>query len=242
MIALGAVKMNRLGFFVLAGLMAVMPCSKTSGAELQGDWPLDCSLSNQSTEGRLKLVPYSPSGRLFLTNGCFEAGSLKMEDMALTTNPFLSAAKGVTVTGWFNLAELEMGFSATAPYTLFFLLNSANPDSQFVFRIVDGKLGAYSKSANKNLKTDFLVQKDEWTFFALVLTEESVSVYQNGYKPAIIPLECEDQYDRFYIGASNARAGRSFKGRMKNLKLYSGVLNATEIKDLYKEESLPANP
>ena len=234
--------MNGLGFFVLAGLMALMPCSKTYGAELQGDWPLDSSLINQSTEGWLRLVPYGPSGRLFLTNECFEAGSLKMEDMALTTNPFLSAAQGVTVTGWFNLAELEMGFSATAPYTLFFLHNSTNLNSQFVFRILDGKLGAYSKSANKNLKTDFMVQEDEWTFFALVLTEESVSVYQNGYKPEIIPLECEDQYDRFYIGASNARAVRSFKGRMKNMKLYSGVLNAAKIKDLYQKESSPANP
>lgn len=234
--------MKRFEFFLLAGLLAVMPCSKTNGAELQGDWPLGNSLMNQSDGGWLKLVPYGPSGRLALSHEYFAGGSLKMGGVALTTIPFLSAVKGVTVTGWFNLAELEMGFSATAPHTLFFMHNSANLDSQFVFRILDGKLVAYSKSAKKNLKTDFMVQEDEWTFFALVLTEESVSIYQNGYKPEVIPLECADQYDRFYIGAVNAKAGRSFKGRMKNMKLYSGGLNAAEIKDLYAKECSPANP
>lgn len=210
-------------------------------AALLGCWPLNSSLVNEASS-QLKIIPYGASGRLTPASEWFEGGSLRMEGMALTTLPDLNTATGITITGWFSLNEIEMGFSKTAPETLVFLLNSSNPNEMFVFRILDGKFSAFSKTENKNLKTDFLIQEDEWTFFALVFNGNSVAIHQNGYTPTTIPLRNSEQYDRLYFGATSGAGDRALNGKMRDLRLFSGVLDAGAIKGIYESGLSAAGP
>ncbi|MEI8205620.1 MAG: LamG-like jellyroll fold domain-containing protein [Kiritimatiellales bacterium] len=225
----------KISVFSILSALAIVMLSEVQGAEMLGSWPLSDSLESQS--GSLRINAYSRGQKISLEPKNFIGGAIKLGDVALFATPSLAVSNGITVTGWINPDKVEMGFSQTAPHTLINLYDSKQANvANFIFRILDGKLSAFNAASKKNISTTFLAPTEQWSFFAFVLTPEAVHIYLNSYPAQVVSLENADRYDRFFVGAMNPAALRSYQGLMKNVKLYEGTLGAEEIKGLYESE------
>jgi hypothetical protein len=228
--------MKRFSFVWVLFVIAIMSGRAVNGAELIAHWPLEQSLEN--TVGRLRLDPYGEGKKLSERNANFKEGAIELGEITLFTPLDLDVADSITVTGWINPKEIEMGFSETAPHSLIFFYDSKNrKDTQFIFRILDGKLGAFNATPAKNIFSSFMAPPEEWSFFAFVLTKEAVDIYLNEYPPQTTPISNTFKYDRIFIGALSPDLMRPYRGLIKNVRLYKGALSAEEVGEVYKTES-----
>ncbi len=199
-------------------------------------WPLTNSLENAVST--LTLDPYSDGSRLSADAMSYQDGAARLGDVTLFGTPMLDVTEGVTVTGWVKPDTIEEGFSKTAPHTLICFYDSKDRGkTQFLFRILDGKLNAFNATPAKNIFSSFAAPVDEWSFFAFVLKSDAVDIYLNHYPPQTTAISSSYQYDRIYIGAMSTGLARPYRGLMKNLRLYSGALDAGDVREIYKAES-----
>ncbi len=227
--------MRRVVWMLLGLLSAVAASCCAEDAKLYAQWALENSLEN--TAGAVRLNPYGGGKKLAACEASFADGAAVLGDITLFGTPDLDVAEGITVTGWIKPHEIEEGFGATAPHTLIYFYDSTNrSETQFVFRILDGKLGAFNATPAQNIYSSFAAPVDEWSFFAFVLNQDAVDIYLNEYPPQTTAMNSRFRYDRIYIGAMNTKLLRPYRGQIKNVRLYKGVLKAEDVRDIYKSE------
>lgn len=209
---------------------------RAEDTQLYAQWPLTNSLF--SSAGAVNLFPYGGGVKLSDSAAIFGAGAVELGDITLFGTPMLDVAEGITVTGWIKPKVIEEGFSKTAPHTLIYFYDSKDRGkTQFIFRILDGKLSAFNAEPAKNIYSSFATTEDEWSFFAFVLKSDAVDIYLNQYPPQTTAISNNYKYDRIYVGAMNTDLARPYRGLMKQLRLYNYALDAKNILSIYEEES-----
>lgn len=220
-------------WLVVLGMTALS--GRAADSKLYAQWPLANSLFMST--GAVSLHPYGGGVKLSDSAAVFEDGAVGLGDITLFGTPMLDVAEGITVTGWIKPKEIEEGFSKTAPHTLIYFYDSKDRGkTQFIFRILDGKLNAFNADPAKNIFSSFAATEDEWSFFAFVLKSDAVDIYMNQYPPQTTAISNSYQYDRIYVGALNTDLARAYRGLMKNLRLYKEALGPKEIQAIYKSE------
>lgn len=228
----------RRAVFLFWILKAMALTGHAADAQLVAQWPLTNSLL--SSAGALNLDPYGGGSRLSDSAAVFEVGAVALGEITLFGTPVLSVDQGITVTGWIKPSEIGAGFTKTSPHTLVYLYDSTDRGgTQFIFRILDGKLNAFNATPAKNIYSSFSAPENEWSFFAFVLRTDSVDIFLNSYPPQATPISNKCQYDRIYFGAMDAGLARAYKGSMKNLRLYQGALEPEDVLGIYHFESGP---
>jgi hypothetical protein len=227
--------MKRIAFLFLI-VNVLVPSGRAADVPPAAQWPLTDSLENEVSA--LKLDPYSDGSKLSADAMSYQDGAATLGDVTLFGTPMLDVSAGITVTGWVKPNTLEEGFTKSAPHTLIYFYDSTDRGkTQFVFRILDGKLNAFNATPAKNIFSSFATPVDEWSFFAFVLKSDSLDIYLNHYPPQTTAINCSYQYDRIYIGAMSTGLARPYRGLMKHVRLYSGALDADDVQKIYKAES-----
>jgi len=144
-----------------------------------------------------------------------------------------------TIMGW-----LRRGTDNIPRWAGVFFIRDADSPASGV-SINDNKFRMHWNNQGWNLTPDYAFRADEWNFFALKLTEGKVTFFfgrgaetlyrtQNKLTSATIPWGTV-----VHIGRDPAESSRYFKGRLDEIRIYSGDLDDNYIKTVYQNQRNP---
>ncbi|MGE4490516.1 MAG: FG-GAP-like repeat-containing protein [Kiritimatiellales bacterium] len=198
-----------------------------------GDWPLIGSLTNHA--GILAVTAFN-AGSVVDPSASLKSDGMAMNGTGLRTMPLLKESQGFTVSGWVRPFRLDDGWNTNAPHTLFRLYNSGDSTPQLFLRVLDGNLNGYHTLPSENIWLNSPVTSNDWNFVALSCNGSSYTFYQDDLAPQVFPISSSNEYDRFMIGAADAAGTRPVFGKMRQIKLYDGALDAAAIREIHRME------
>jgi len=202
-----------------------------------GDWPLTGTTTNLA--GSLGLSAYY-QGSSIDPSGLLEADGMILSGVSLMAVPAVSERRGITVCGWVNPAQMESGWSSTAPHTIFRMYNSTNASNeQIVIRLLDGNLSGYHASPPGNITMTSPLTSNRWNFVAMVCDSESIRFYRDDAPVYTTAKSCRNIYNRLLIGANDAQGYRPLDGKIRGVKFFDGALSDDEVYELYRLEKYP---
>jgi hypothetical protein len=223
--------------------------SEPATAGLIGHYHLDAnSLANAVPVGFPGLTSVGTTGSG--SDGKISEDRLLTNTLASSRNwiyvPFDKGITGdVTFAGWIKPMMLESGaVTATHPHTIVNFYKSSGSNPTLRLAIQEGKLTAiYNNTAtgdNFTFNSTLSTPLNVWSFVALKINDNSITVYLNNEPPQSITatggIAAAINRIMFGLNLNSVSAANGFTGAMDELRVYRRALSDGEISSIYLQE------
>jgi hypothetical protein len=189
---------------------------------------------NNSLVDKLGLNPFETNAQLTFVNGRDGStnGAVNLNNFGTTANipglPYSNKARTISVWAKTNIINTQINY-------IFHYGNTANGNG-LAFR---PSTILYFANAAANLENPFTNPNDTWVHYVCTYDGTTAKVYRNGtlFSSGPKTYNTVSNSDIFRLGLTESGANSYFNGAIDDLKIYNFALTATQVQNLYDNNS-----